>query len=74
MTVSQKRAIWYKMRKREVETRFYYLNYKGLMDEYEDSCYKNAIWFIRSKGLEREYNAFCHYNHAEIAEYLRNVL
>lgn len=74
MTISQKRAIWYKLRKREVETRFYYLNYKKLMEEFEGSGYKNAIWFIRSKGLEKEYNAFCYYNHAEIDEYLKNVL
>lgn len=74
MKVSQKRAIWYKLRKREVETRFYYLNFKGLMDDFENSGYKNAIWYIRSKGLEKDYNAFCYYNSAEIAEYLRNVL
>ena len=55
MTTSQKRAIWYRMREKEIHNQEYFLIWKDLMHEFEMSRYKSMIWFIKSKGLAQEY-------------------
>lgn len=58
MTVSQKRAIGYKIRQKERQMQYSFLMIKGLLAVYNNSRYKSMIWFIRSKGLEEEYEKF----------------
>ena len=61
MTVSQKRAIWYKKREKELHNQECFLIWKDLLQEYETSKYKYMINFIKSKGLAQEYYQACHY-------------
>lgn len=74
MTISQKRAIWYNERRKEELRREYYLFFKKLYDEFEASKYKSMLWFIKSKDLEKEYNAYCYYNHEELDEFIKECL
>lgn len=60
MTVSQKRAIWYKIRDKERQMYLSFLMNKQLLADFNDSRYKSMIWFIRSRGLEEEYQVFRH--------------
>lgn len=66
MTTSQKRAIWYAMRRKELENQEIYLKWKGLYDEFEQSKYKSMTWFIKSKGLVREYNTALFFNNMDL--------
>lgn len=59
MTISQKRAIGYAIRRKEKENMQYFLIWKGLMQEFELSSYKTMTWFIKSKHLMGEYNYTC---------------
>lgn len=61
MTTSQKRAIWYKERQKELHNQECYLIWKDLMNEYQMSRYKSMLWFIKSKGLASEYYQACYY-------------
>lgn len=61
MTIRQKRAIYYSIREREEKNRYCFLLWKDLLNEFENSKYKSKLWFIRSKGLESEYNQACYY-------------
>ena len=51
MTVSQKRAIWYTVRKKQLEAQKGYLLTHNLMDEFKQSNYKSMTWFLKSKGI-----------------------
>lgn len=61
MTVSQKRAIGYTIRERERKNQEYFLVWKNLLDDFKSSRYKSMLWYIKSKGLNREYNQACYY-------------
>lgn len=38
-----------------------FLVWKNLLNEFYDSKYKSKTWFIKSKGLESEYNQALYY-------------
>ena len=47
MTVSQKRAIGYAIRKRQHEKNMQFLAENGLVKDFEDSKYKSLTWYIK---------------------------
>ena len=51
MTISQKRAIGYAIRRKENEAREKYLKENDLFGEFKNSNYKSMLWFLRSKGI-----------------------
>lgn len=61
MTIKQKRAIGYHIRQKEEENRTYFLIWKDLLEDFENSKYKLKIWYIRNKGIYQEYVSACHY-------------
>ena len=51
MTVSQKRAIWYAIRKKQLEAQKEYLITHNMINEFKHSNYKSMTWFLKSKGI-----------------------
>ena len=51
MTVSQKRAIWYSIRNKQIEAQKEYLLTHNMMNEFKQSKYKSMTWFLKSKGI-----------------------
>lgn len=51
MKIAQKRAIWYSMRKKQIEKQEEYLRSHDLMEEFKESKYKTMTWFLKSKGV-----------------------
>lgn len=72
MTVSQKRAIWYAMRRKELENQEIYLKWKDLYHDFEKSKYKTMTWYIHAKGLTREYNQALYYHNNNLRNLPRN--
>ena len=46
MTVSQKRAIGYAIRKRQYEKNMQFLAENGLVKDFENSKYKSLTWYV----------------------------
>ena len=46
MTVSQKRAIGYAIRKRQYERNMQFLKENGLVKDFENSKYKSLTWYV----------------------------
>ena len=46
MTVSQKRAIGYAIRKRQYERNMQFLAENGLVKDFENSKYKSLTWYV----------------------------
>lgn len=61
MTISQKRAIWYKERQKELHNQECFLIWKNLYSDFQQSKYKNMTWYIKAQGLYREYIQACYY-------------
>lgn len=51
MKVAQKRAIWYSIRRKQLERQEEYLREHDLIQEFKESKYKNMTWFLKSKGI-----------------------
>lgn len=51
MNVAQKRAIWYSIRKKQLEKQEDYIKSHGLVNEFKESKYKSMTWFLKSKGI-----------------------
>lgn len=51
MTISQKRAIWYATRERQLKKQKDYIKEHGLEEEFKHSKYKSMTWFLKSKEV-----------------------
>ena len=51
MKLTQKRAIWYTLRKKQLEEQRNYLFEHNMMKEFEKSKYKTMTWFLKLKGI-----------------------
>ena len=64
MKLSQKRAISYSIYRKQKHNQYCFLLWKNLLSEFKESKYRTMTWFIKSKGLEKEYNeALFYYGH-----------
>ena len=51
MTISQKRAISYKINHIKRQKQVEYIRDNGLWDDWYESHYKSMTWYLKSKGV-----------------------
>lgn len=64
MTIKQKRAIWYNIRKKNLDAQLYFIQkHDGDFMKWNLSKYKSPLWYIRANyGVSVYYNGIYKYN------------